>query len=163
MTVTVGTNVYLSVADADSYWSARNNSNWAAASTPEKEKALLEATQYIDGAYTFLGTLTSLTQLLAFPRAGLRITEGNFRGAYYDSTVIPPQIQSACAELALEALAANLKPSEARGGAIKKEKIDVIEIEYMDFAPSGKTYTFVSMLLKDLTIGSSNNIKLVRC
>ena len=163
MAVTVGTNVYLSVAGADSYWSARNNSSWAAASTAAKEKALLEATQYIDGAYTFLGTLTSFTQSLAFPRSGLVINEGNFKGAYYDSDVIPPQIQNACAELALEALAANLKPSEARGGAIKKEKIDVIEIEYMDFAPSGKTYTFVSMLLKDLTIGSSNNIKLVRC
>lgn len=162
MTVTVGTNVYISVAGADTYWSERNNSTWSAATTAAKEKALREATQYIDGAYMFIGELTSLTQSLAWPRSGAVITSGNFRDKDFDSDEIPQKIEEACAELALEALSANLRPAEDRN--VKREKVDVIEVEYLDFAPTYKTYAFVSMLLKGLVIGgsNSNSVKLVR-
>lgn len=149
MTVTVGTDVYLSIADADLYWSARNNSTWAAATTAAKEKALIEATQYIDGAYSFIGQQNVLNAL-AFPRYDVFIERGNFYGVTYDAVTIPPQIKSACAELALEALSARLVAVKDRGGAVKREKVDVIEVEYLDFAPSGKTFTFVSMILNPL-------------
>lgn len=162
MAVVVGTDVYLSVAAADTYWSDRNNSTWAAATAAAKEKALREATQYLDGKYKFIGALSVYTQLLAWPRSGAEITTGNFTGAYYDNVTIPPQIESACAELALEALSARLQPVAARGGAIKKEKVDVIEVEYMDFAPSQTTYSFVTSLMSGLIIGGGNNVKLVR-
>lgn len=163
MTVTVGTDVYLSVTDADAYWSARNNSTWAAATTGQKEKALLEATQYIDGAFSFIGTQNP-DNVLAWPRYDVYITSGNFAGVSYDSTTIPPQIKNACAELALDALSSRLIESKARGGAVKREKVDVIEVEYMDWAPSGKTFGFASMLLKPLISGggSSSMKKLTR-
>lgn len=161
MTVVVGTNVYLSVADADAYWAAKNNTTWSAASTADKEKALREATQYIDGAFSFIGYQNTLN-LLAFPRYDVYITTGNFAGVSYDSTTIPPQVEDACAELALEALSARLMAVESRGGMVKREKVDVIEVEYMDWAPSGKTYSFVAMLLKPLTIGSKTMKTLLR-
>ena len=162
MTVTVGIDVYISVADADSYWLARNDATWAAATTAEKEKALREATQYMDGAYVFIGELTSLNQNLAWPRSGAVITSGNFRDKDFDSDVIPQKVEEACAELALEALSARLRPAEDRN--VKREKVDVIEVEYLDFAPTYKTYSFVSMLLKGLVIGggNSNSVNLVR-
>jgi hypothetical protein len=119
----------------------------------KKEKALIEATQYIDGAYSFIGTQKT-DNVLAWPRHDVQIVRGNFAGKTYASDVIPPQIKNACCELAIEALTDRLSPTLDRGGMIKREKVDVIEVEYLDWAPSGKTFNFVSLILKPLTKGS---------
>lgn len=161
MTIVVGTDTYLSVSDADSYWSNRGNTDWSAASTAQKEAALREATQYVDGAFNFIG-YQILENLLAWPRNDVIIEHGNFAGVAYDSLTIPPQVKNAVAELAIEALSARLAPSKERGGAVKREKVDVIEVEYMDFAPSGKVYSFAAMILKPVTTGSKTNRKLTR-
>lgn len=161
MTVTLGTDVYITVAAADTYWLERSETTWAAASDAAKEKALREATQYIDGAFLFIGTQKT-DNVLAWPRFDVFIHKGNFAGVSYDSDTIPPQVEDSCAELALEALSARLVAVESRGGLIKREKVDVIEIEYMDWAPSGKTFSFASMLLKPLTKGSKTTKGLVR-
>lgn len=161
MAIVVGTDTYLSVADADTYWTNRNNSVWGAATTAAKEAALREATKYVDGAFNFIG-YQIITNVLAWPRDAAQVTEGNFAGKVYDNTTIPPQVKDAVAELALEALSADLAPTLARGGAIKREKVDVIEVEYMDFAPSGKVYAFASMILKPLTVGTKTTRKLTR-
>lgn len=165
MTLTVNTNSYISVADADAYWSARNNSTWSAGTTAAKEKALIEATQYIDSTYDFIGyhaTLDLDTQPLAWPRDGVVISSGPFRGVDIDSNVVPQAVKDAQAELALEALSARLEPVKDRGGMIKKTKVDVLEVEYFDWAPSAKTFVFISKLLKPFTKGGPNNINLVR-
>lgn len=162
MAIVVGTNTYISVADADAYWLARGNATWAAATDAVKEKALLEATQYIDGTYNFIGYVDDYNQTLAWPRDAAEILEGNFRGVYIEDDVIPRQVKDATCELALEALSVRLQPSEARGGGIKREKVDVVEVEYTDFAPTQTTYKFVSKLLRDVTVGSSNGLKLRR-
>jgi len=155
MTLTVGTNSYLNVSDANAYWLARNNSTWASASDAEKEKALIEATQFLDGAYSFIGTHPEDTQLLAWPRKYAYVNRGNLKGVKYASDTVPPQITNACAELALEALSANLRPSLDRGGSIKKEKVDSLEIEYNSFAPAQKTYDMVTLILKPLLLAGS--------
>lgn len=163
MTITVGTDTYLTVAAADSYWSARNNSTWSAASTAEKEKALIESTQYIDSTFSFIGSQI-LDNVLAWPRYDATVLHGNFAGKYYDSSTIPPQIESACAELALQALSSRLIDVKDRGGMVKREKVDVIEIEYSDFAPGGKSYKFAANLLKPLLRGTGGTMKgLKRC
>lgn len=161
MALVVGTDAYINITDADTYWSDRNNSTWSAASTAEKEKAIREATQYLDVAYAYIGVQVT-TNVLAWPRYDAEITKGNFANIFYNSTTIPPQIINACAELALEGLSARLAPALERGGAIKKEKVDVIEVEYMDWAPSRKTYDFVSMLIKPLLLAGGHNRKLAR-
>ena len=150
MAIVVGTDSYLSVADADAYWLARNNATWAAASNAEKEKALIESTQYIDGAYNFIG-VQIITNVLAWPRNSAHVKSGNFKGVIYDSDTIPPQVENACAELSLDGLSSRLRPTAERGGAIKRERVEgAVEIEYSDFAPSHKTYDFVSMIIKPL-------------
>lgn len=161
MAIIVGTNTYLSVSDADTYWSNRGNTDWSAASTAAKEAALREATQYVDGAFNFIGTQV-ITNVLAWPRDNVFVEQGNFYGLTYINTVIPPQVKNATAELALEALTARLAPTLARGGAVKREKVDVIEVEYMNFAPSSKVYAFAAMILKPLTTGSKSVRKLTR-
>lgn len=164
MTVTVGTDTYISVAGADTYWSDRNNDAWSVADLADKEKALREATQFIDGAYSFVGYYPDDDQVLAWPRNLAYAVCGNFKGKLFDADTIPTQIEQACCELALEALDARLRESQERGGAVKREKVDVVEIEYMDFAPSRKSYDFVTLLLKPLLMngGNSNMVALER-
>lgn len=161
MTLVVGTNTYLTEAEADTYWAARTNTVWSSASTAEKEKALLEGTQYIDNAFSFIGAFIT-TNTLAWPRNGVYIARGNFIGQTIDNTTVPQQVKDALSELALDALTARLVETQSRGGAIKREKVDVVEVEYMDWAPSGKTFKFATMLLKPLTKNSSNMKGLVR-
>ena len=163
MALIVGTDAYVSLTESNTYWSNRNNTTWSSASDANKEKAIREATQYLDGAYEYVGELTDLEQSLAWPRSFSYIQSGNFKNAIFATDVIPQKIKDACCELALDALSARLMPSQDRAGLIKKQKVDVIEVEYMDYAPSQKTFDFVSLLLKGLTVGGKNNIKLGRC
>lgn len=162
MSLIVGTNTYVDISEANQYWLDRNNETWSSANEQDKEKALLQATQFIDNAYDFTGWQKT-DNVLAFPRNGVTVVNGNLRGVSYDNETIPPQIISAVCELALEALSGSLRPSQERGGAVKREKVDVIEVEYMDFAPSQKSFDFVTLLLKPLikTVGGQKN--LVRC
>jgi hypothetical protein len=164
MALVVGTDSYVTLSESNTYWSNRNNSTWSSASDANKEKAIREATQYIDGAYTFIGVMTSSSQALAFPRSGVYITEGNFRGRSIAGDVIPDQIKSATCELALEALGERLDPTN--NDSIAKVKVDVIEVDYADFAPSKKTFSFVSKLLSGLVStssgGSFSNVRLER-
>ncbi len=51
MAIIVGTDSYVSVADADTYWTDRNNLDWATTDVADKEKALRDATVFIDGSY----------------------------------------------------------------------------------------------------------------
>jgi hypothetical protein len=154
MALIVGTDSYVTLAEANTYWSARNNSTWSAASDANKEKAIREATQYLDGAYSFIGFMTSFTQPLAFPRNGVVIEKGNFAGRSVESSAIPDQVKMATFELALEALGERLEPTN--NDSISKVKVDVIEVDYADFAPSKKTFSFVTKILDGLILSSSN-------
>ena len=162
MSLTVGVDTYTTIAEADTYWGHRNNSTWANATDANKKKALREATQYLDGHYTFIGCVSSYEQALAFPRTDLEILYGNRRGVVYNSTDIPQPIKDATAQLAINALSGELRPPLARGGQIKREKVDVLEVEYADYASPNTSYEFVTMLLSGLIIGRGHEIKLVR-
>jgi len=68
MALSVGTNSYASVADADTYFDTRiDNANWANAATALKEDALVTATQIIDN-HPWIGNAVSSSQALAWPR-----------------------------------------------------------------------------------------------
>ena len=92
---------YLSVADADTHHTARGNTQWTALSTPNKETALVRATDYIDKRFgrKFRGYKVSRAQALEWPRFAATDNDGFILG--YDS--IPPQLQKATAEYALRA------------------------------------------------------------
>ena len=77
-TVTVGTDTYSvyaltanAVTDADSFWNLRLGAAataWAAATTDDKSRALVLASDWIDRALTFSGTKTVSTQDREWPR-----------------------------------------------------------------------------------------------
>lgn len=147
MAIIVGTDAYISVTDADTYHVNHNNMAWSDATQAEKEAALREGTQYLDGAFNWIGYLQSDTQPLAWPRLNAVITEGPFRGKYITENY-PQKVKDATCEMALEALNSRLEPVEDRGGQIKRERLGDLEVEYMDGAPATKTFGFVRKLLR---------------
>lgn len=154
--IVAGANSYVSVADADTYHADRGNAGWTG-DNAVKQAALVKATDYIEQQYAELwkGQLVDEQQPLSWPRAGVSaIAEDE----------IPTKLKQAVCILALEALAADLNPALARGGAVKREKVDVIEVEYMDGASARTVRPAVDGLLRGLlsVSGSGINGKAVR-
>lgn len=114
-------NSYVTLAWADAYWDSRGG--WTG-SDAHKEVALVKATDYLEATYgrNWSGEKLVSTQALAWPRV-------DSLGVEWD---IPLQLMQATAMLAKEALATELIQNTAR--ATKREKVDVIEVEYMDNA-----------------------------
>lgn len=70
MALSLTYNSYASVAEADYYFEDRMTvSSWTNASASDKEKAIVSATRMIDKE-AFVGSATSSTQALSFPRRG---------------------------------------------------------------------------------------------
>jgi hypothetical protein len=102
---------YGSVADADTYHTARGNTVWTDATTPNKETALVRATDYIDRRFgdRFLGTRETSGQALAWPRV-----DAWDRDEFILSGV-PTKLKQALFEYALRALLIHeLSPDPAR-------------------------------------------------
>lgn len=155
-TAALVTGTYMTVAESDCYWSDRNDAAWAQADPLDKVKALLEATQYLDGQYDWIGSIASESQTLGWPRFGAIDHEGR------RLTDIPRKVKDACAELAQEALAGRLLPAAERGGMTKREKVGPLEVAYQDGAAARKTYPFVDRLLRGLVRGGFGKRRLAR-
>jgi len=69
MTITVGTDTYVTVVEADTYFAARMGfDSWAVLDEPTKEKALVSATQQLDTLCSWYGSKCDSAQNLAHPR-----------------------------------------------------------------------------------------------
>ncbi|MEE4332303.1 DnaT-like ssDNA-binding protein [Pseudomonas alliivorans] len=130
---------YGNVADADAYHAARANAAWTG-DDMAKQAALIRASAYIDGKFQtqnscgrweslFSGIKTGgRAQALQWPRTGATDTEGN----EIPTTEIPVEVEQATYEAALReiALPGSLSPDYVASTAIKRQKVDVLEIEY---------------------------------
>jgi len=114
MTITVedGTGLttadaYISVADADTYFSAIGDTTWSAADTSAKEQAIVQATRYMEKRFgnKWKGIIASSTQALGWPRDYVY----DERGTELDDQV-PAALANACAEYAKHALSNPLLP-----------------------------------------------------
>lgn len=95
-------NTYANVADADAYHAANlHDTNWSAATTPNKEKALELATRLIDGSYQFHGIKSTSVQALQWPRRWARDPD---TGEDRLPNVIPPDLIRATCEMARECI-----------------------------------------------------------
>ena len=135
---------YGTVAAADAYHAARANAAWTGDDVA-KQAALIRASTYIDGKYQFqnaCGRWESLfsgsktggrAQALQWPRTGAADNEGSAIPA----DEIPTEIEQATYEAALREIAApgSLSPDYVATNAIKRQKVDVLEIEYQSAAP----------------------------
>lgn len=121
-------NAYISVATFKTYHDDRGG-DYSGSSDEEIEDAIVRATDYIDSRWTFAGSRDDLDQSTECPRSGVYDPITGYEVDYY-----PPELEEACAEYGISALASSLYPSpnvDATGLQVKitRKKADVIEKE----------------------------------
>ncbi|WP_442577857.1 DnaT-like ssDNA-binding protein [Mesorhizobium sp. ASY16-5R] len=157
----VGTDAYVSVTEVNDYLTARGQvTAWAAASNPAKEAAIIEATSFLDAAFSWVGKLEDTDQSLGWPRVCATDREGR------TLSDIPTPVKNACSELANLALGGRLMPMSLSTGsaAVKRDKIGDTETEY-DTTRFEGSYEYVRMILRGIGSLSGTGIgmsKLVR-
>lgn len=157
-------NSYVAVAYADTYHADRGATAWAALTTAQKQAALIKATDYVEQTYygRWIGYPTEANQPLSWPRSyhdpELYYTDFDIAGT------IPEKLKQAVCILALESIGGDeLNPVQTQ--TVKREKVDVIEVEYMpgnEGGRTGKTRPAIDGLLRKLLSGSSLNARVVR-
>ena len=111
MAITVGTDTYATLAEADAYAAARSWTDWAALTTAAKELRLTEAAIYLDTSYAWKGAITSSAQAMSWPRSGVTDLEGRAIA----SDAYPARLKDAQIELARLASTTALVTSDATG------------------------------------------------
>lgn len=136
MALVVGVDTYVTVAELTAYASAR-----AITIVNDEELILLKAMDYIE-TRSYSGTKTDELQDLEHPRNG--------------ETEVPQKIKTAqvVAAILIDS-GENLFPASTQ--AIKREKIDVIEIEYQDNSTAFTSYSQLNALISPFlnSIGGS--------
>lgn len=135
-------NAYAAVETVSAYWSDRGHdplaATWAAATTANKQGAIVEASTYLDATYgtNYLGQRRGWVQGLLWPRTGAKDGDG------YLLPDLPQPLIVATSELAARALSARLLPDADRGNQIveKFEKLGPLE-ERTRYAETASTMT----------------------
>jgi hypothetical protein len=114
----VDANSYASAADGDAFHEGHlYASAWTAATSPDKEKALVMATRLIDAEYQFDGVRANDGQALQWPREDCRDPDADSRdgGAVADNAVPKGVVEATC-EMARELLIADRSAAPAGEG-----------------------------------------------
>jgi hypothetical protein len=99
-------NSYATAADGDNYHDAHlYAATWTAATTPNKEKALVMATRLIDVHYLFFGKKLLKTQALMWPRSGAPDADHAGGRDFIGDNEMPVNLVNATCELARELIA----------------------------------------------------------
>lgn len=102
-------NAYCDVAFVDAYATDRNKDSWMRQSPTLKARFIIQATDYIDRNFTYLGARLRATQALEFPRIGIPLPNTaspyyeTLDGLFYASDEVPVNVMKACAEYAFRA------------------------------------------------------------
>lgn len=134
---------YATRAEADAYYAARGNDAWATLTDPQKDSALVLATDYIEATYlqAWQGNRVSSIQELSWPRYGVYVD-----GFQVDSTTVPAAVVKATIEMAGRAAAGEpLITDQAQ--RVTKEKVDVLEVTYSEASSPELRYPYVNRLL----------------
>ena len=149
-----GANAYVSTADADAYHLARSNAAWAAATTGQKEAAILSATLVLNGM-SWRGRKVA-SRVMAWPRED--VVDGD--GWPVATDTVPEVVGMACAELAGEIVAGS-DPLAVQDRAMSEMSVGPISISYEQGAAKAPTFPAVTALLRGLVYGAGT-IRLVR-
>ena len=152
-TMPEGANTFASVADADSYLSARGLTQaWAVpeagATDPNfaaKEAALIRAADYL-GTLSWKGQQVVWGWQLCFPRKNMPISDGT----YAAENIVPVKVKNACIEIAALFFAGeDLLAATERGGRVQSETVGPISISYFNDASNETYYPVIAGLLGD--------------
>ena len=148
---------YITVADADTYFSNRGNTTWAALTTTAKEQALRKGCDYLVQTYRlrWKGVRVASTQSLDWPRASVERTDYSYSGLngyttvggvyYFPSDEVPTEVSRANAELAYRSLSADLLADV--GAQVKSETVGPISVTYQDGARQSTSYKAIDAML----------------
>lgn len=141
-------NSYCSIEFADKYMYSRNRLEWASLDDEVKKKCLIIGTDYIDKLYKWYGRRKYRQQELAFPRVELIDDDGFF----VDD--IPLNLKKAVCEAAyLNRNTETLFATKEVEGAIKRQKVDSLEVEYFQSESSKVDYSSIYDVLNSLLYG----------
>jgi len=150
---------YISIADADTYFSNRANADWEALyNTDDKEPALRKATDYMVSNYRrrWQGVRVDEDQALDWPRVGVVVDSWAI-----GSDEVPEIVARACAEFALKVSTEELQPDLTQG--VTREKVGVIEVEYDRNSQQATRYKAIdNMLAPFLKAGGAATMGLIR-
>jgi len=174
----VDANSYADAADGDAYHEGHLYANaWTAATTANKEKALVFATRLIDSQFQFNGWRSNDEQALQWPRdhcpdpdRGLSIAIVlRLRGAnFVDFDVVPKAVVDATCEMARELLIADRTAAPAGEGVLTTTTgagatFNSIRYSKVDSRPV-ISHVAQAMLAKygSLMSGGSGSVRLIR-
>lgn len=150
-------NCFSGLSATDTYWANRNDATWAGATTEQKKAAKINATDYLNYGYRWLGQPVKLGQALCFPRANIVDYYGNL----LPHTVIPEQIKIAEHMLAREALSIDIMSQTDPAKLIKSESVSIGAITESKTYELGNrrplamhTFTHIDAVLQGFTSGS---------
>ena len=140
---------YISLADAEDYYLEYEGVAWdATASDTLKEASIRRAARYLDGMRWKGERTAKRSQAMDWPRYGATDCDGTL----IPSNEVPVEIERANALLAFYELAnpGGLDPTVTLGTLAKREKVDVIEVEYRDQAATVQSSRPVVTSAQDL-------------
>lgn len=146
---------YISVTDADTHFSNRGNTTWSSFSITQKEQYLRLSTDFIQQRYRnyWKGFKKTSAQALSWPRVFVYaepVLYGDSNLPYpqlISSTIVPTEVQKACAELAYKSstYTDGLLPDVE--SLIIKETIGPITTEYDKRSPISREYKAIDAML----------------
>ena len=149
MAIIVGTNSYVTEAELTAYATDRGVTIVAA----DKAVLLIKAMDYIE-TRMFIGTKTVYNQPLQWPRILCGSTlysqyplNYNSVPCEYDSATVPTQIKNAQMIAAL-LIDSGYDLQSTLSQAVKREKVDVIEVEYQDNTTSSEQFRSLNDILR---------------
>lgn len=143
MSLVIGENSYVTVAEADAYVVARGLTGWDDLNNAQKESALILGCDYLEVTYgqSWQGYRTNPEQTLSWPRTDVVV-----EGRAVPSNTVPMAVLKANIEMALRAGAGEPLIAD-QGQQVVKEKVDVLEVTYQSYSDPATRYPYVNRLL----------------
>ncbi len=159
-------NSYVSVAEADTYFTDRGNTEWIALTNEQKETYLILSAQWMDAEYCskYIGYRKTEEQAMEWPRSCAQNSVNC--NIYYSSTTIPVSLKKAQmegGELIRANGGSNLWETTEVGLKKVDSSIDVIKDIKEYFYPTGGGTTTVYGSVKNNLCGLiSSGVKVIR-
>ena len=120
-------NSYCDLDYALEYCVSKGYTNWLSLTEDMQKVYIIRGTEFVDNFYNWKGRKGSQSQSMAFPRLEL------YDGDNYEVRGIPDRLKKACIEAAFlnsSSGSDTLFTTKDENGAIKRQKVDSLEVEY---------------------------------
>jgi hypothetical protein len=122
-------NSYCDLDYALEYCTMKGYTSWQSLSETEQKVFIIRGTEFVDNFYNWRGRKGKGSQALSFPRFDL------YDDDHYLINGIPEKLKKACLEAAFlnsSTDASTLFSTKDENGAIKRQKVDSLEVEYFN-------------------------------